>query len=165
LTPGIPIVVTFNLHGVATPATSPVESGRADLGGVVPPIGIDLVLVGTRDDPDGDWVDGGDLLDISSTEDALRQARDYGEVPLVVIRAERYEDVLDAALWREAQADLATLSSNAIHVEALGSGHFVMDDNPDAVVAAVAAVVEAARSEAHLPPCEDVVVTLRARCL
>ena len=117
------------------------------------------------DDPDGDWVDGGDLLDIDSTEAALRRARDHDDLPLFVIRAERYEDVLDEALWRETQADLATLSTNAIHVEALGSGHFVIDDNPDVVVAAVATVVEAARFDARLPPCEDVVVTLRARCL
>jgi pimeloyl-ACP methyl ester carboxylesterase len=116
------------------------------------------------DDPDGDWVDGGDLLDMSLTEDALRNARDYGDVPLVVIRAERYEDVLDEALWRDTQGDLATMSTNAIYVEALGSGHFVMEDDPDVVVAAVAAVVEAARSDTHLPPCEDFVATLRARC-
>ena len=117
------------------------------------------------EDPGGDWVDGGDLLDMDSTDDALREARNYGDVPLAVIRAERYEDVLGEALWRQTQADLPTLSSNAIYVEALGSGHFVMDDNPDVVVAAVRAVVDAARADASLPSCEDVVVTLRARCL
>jgi pimeloyl-ACP methyl ester carboxylesterase len=116
------------------------------------------------DDPDGDWVDGGDLLDMDSTEAALRAARDHGDVPLVVIRAERYEDVLNEALWRETQADLATLSSNALYVEAVGSGHFVMEDNPDVAVAAVRAVVDAARADASLPSCKNVVVMLRARC-
>jgi pimeloyl-ACP methyl ester carboxylesterase len=117
-------------------------------------------------DPEGDWVDGGDLLDIDATAAALRaKARDYGALPLIAMRAEVYEDVLTESLWRRTQADLATLSTDSVAVEALGSGHFVMDDNPDAVVAAVAAVVTAARNVARLPPCEEIFARVQARCL
>jgi alpha/beta hydrolase fold len=118
------------------------------------------------DKPAGDWVDGGDLLDIEATAAALREARDYGDVPMIAIRAERYEDVLDEDLWKETQADLATLSSNAVHVVALGSGHFVMDpgNNPEVVLAAVDSVVTSARSGDPLPACTGFVADLEATC-
>jgi pimeloyl-ACP methyl ester carboxylesterase len=116
--------------------------------------------------PDGDWVDGGSLLDIAATDHALRtRARDYGAMPLIVIRAERYDDVLSPALWRRTQADLATLSSDSIEVEALGSGHFVMDDNPPVVVMASEAMVEAARAGAGLASCAEIFGAVGARCL
>ena len=84
--------------------------------------------------PEGDWVDGGDLIDIGATGRALRAtARNYGEMPLVVIKAGRYEDVLTVALWDRTQADLATLSSNSVLVQARG-GHFVMNDDPQVVL-------------------------------
>jgi hypothetical protein len=111
-------------------------------------------------------VDGGDLLDIEATEAALREARDYGDVPMIAIRAERYEDVLDEDLWMDTQADLATLSSNAVHVVALGSGHFVMDpgNNPEVVVAAVDVVVASARSGDPLPACAGFAADHEATC-
>ena len=127
---------------------------------------IDAYAAFYGDKPAGDWIDGGDLLDIEATETALRDARDYGDVPLIAIRAERYEDVLDEDLWVETQADLATLSSNSLHVVALGSGHFVMDpgNNPEVVLAAVNAVVASARSGDPLPACADFGADLEAMC-
>jgi pimeloyl-ACP methyl ester carboxylesterase len=116
--------------------------------------------------PDGDWIDGGSLLDIAATGRALRmRARDFGAIPLLVIRAERYDDVLSPALWRRTQADLATLSSDSIEVEALGSGHFVMDDNPPVVVTAADAVVEAVRAGDGLASCAEIFGAVGARCL
>ena len=116
--------------------------------------------------PDGDWVDGGSLLDIDATGRALRtRARDFDAMPLIVIRAERYDDVLSPALWRRTQADLATLSSDSIEVEALGSGHFVVDDNPPVVVSAAEAMVEAARAGAGLASCAEIFGAVGARCL
>lgn len=117
------------------------------------------------DSSEGDWVDGGDLLDIRATAAELRSsARNYGDLPLVAIRAERYEDVLSETLWMRTQADLATLSSGGLQVVALDSGHFVMDDNAPVVVAAAEAVVEAARSGERLPPCEELFADLAADC-
>jgi pimeloyl-ACP methyl ester carboxylesterase len=121
-----------------------------------------------RGDPRSDWIDGGDLLDIDATGTALRAARGYGEMPLIVVRAERYDDVLDEGLWRSTQAELATFSDDSLLVIASGSGHFVMEPppggNPDVLVAAVAAVVEAARSGVPLPTCDAFVAALDAAC-
>ncbi len=66
--------------------------------------------------PEGDWVDGGDLIDIDATRRALREtARDYGAMPLAIVKAGRYEDVLTTALWIErkliSQHSRRTLSS------------------------------------------------------
>lgn len=117
-------------------------------------------------DPEGDWVDGGDLLDIDATAAELRSsARDFSSMPLIVIRAETYEDVLSVSLWRRTQADLATLSTDGIEIEALHSGHFVQDDNPDMVVGAVRAAVTAARDGAPLAACAEIIAGLDARCL
>jgi pimeloyl-ACP methyl ester carboxylesterase len=96
--------------------------------------------------PEGDWVDGGDLIDIDATARALRSiARDYGDMPLAIVKAGTYEDVLTVSLWNRTQADVATLSSNAVLIQAEG-GHFVMDHDPEVLLAAVRAVVTSARS-------------------
>jgi pimeloyl-ACP methyl ester carboxylesterase len=117
-------------------------------------------------DPAGKWVDGGDPLDIAATARLLRTtARDFGAMPLVVIRAQHYDDVLSPALWRRTQADLATLSSDGIEIEALGSHHVVQNDDPEAVVAAVRATVAAARAGAPLAPCAEIVAGVAARCV
>jgi len=57
------------------------------------------------DSPEGDWVDGGDHIDIDATAAALRRtARDFGDLPLAVVKAGRYEDVLTVRLWNRTQA-------------------------------------------------------------
>ena len=117
-------------------------------------------------DPAGDWVDGGDPIDIGATAGLLRStARDLGSIPLVVVRAQYYDDVLSVALWRRTQADLATLSTDGVEIEALGSHHVVQNDDPGAVVAAVQATVTAARDDVPLAPCAEIVAGVRARCL
>jgi pimeloyl-ACP methyl ester carboxylesterase len=115
-------------------------------------------------DPAGDWVDGGDPIDIDATVRALRTtARDLGDLPLVVLQAGVYEDVLSVRLWNRTEADLATLSTDAVRIQATG-GHFVMNDDPQVIVAAVRAVVNAARTGERLPPCPELVAGTDARC-
>src|SRR5215470_12037156 len=115
-------------------------------------------------DPQGDWVDGGNRIDIDATARALRStARHYGDLPLVVIQAGTYEDVLSEALWNRTQADLATLSTDAVHVQATG-GHFVMNDDPQIILAAVRAVVAAARTGDPLRSCAQLVAGTDATC-
>jgi pimeloyl-ACP methyl ester carboxylesterase len=116
----------------------------------------------------GPWIDDTDRIDIHATVEELQEAGDLGELPLVVVTAERIEDEWLATVPRlEArfQARLAGLSSNAIHVVATGSGHFVHEDEPDVVVAAIRAVVEAARSGSPLPVCDEVFRGLDAACV
>jgi hypothetical protein len=84
-------------------------------------------------------------------------------MPLVVVKAGRYEDVLTVRLWDRTQADLATLSSNSVLVQAQG-GHFVMNDDPKLLLAAIRAIVASARSGNPLPSCAAVVAGTDGRC-
>ena len=116
------------------------------------------------DAPEGDWVDGGDLVDIDATARALRRtARDFGNLPLAVVKAGRHEDVLPVRLWNWTQADLPTLSSNSVFVQATG-GHVVMDDDPGVFLAVVRAVVESARSGDPIPSCDQVIEGTDGSC-
>jgi hypothetical protein len=78
------------------------------------------VYAGSRD---ADRIDGGDLLDIDLTADALRTSgHDLGNLPVIAMRAEVYEDVLIGAPWKRTEADLTTNSTDSIHVVALARG-------------------------------------------
>jgi pimeloyl-ACP methyl ester carboxylesterase len=116
------------------------------------------------DSPEGDWVDGGDPIDIDATARALREtAHDFGDLPLAVVKAGRYEDVLTVRLWDRTQADLATMSSNSVLVQARG-GHFVMHDDPRVLLAAVQAVVDSARSGDSVVSCQRAVEGTDGSC-
>jgi pimeloyl-ACP methyl ester carboxylesterase len=118
------------------------------------------------DSPDADWIDGGDLLDIDATAEVLRTtAHDLGDMPLIAMRAAFYEDVLTEKLWERTQADLATLSTDSIHVIALGSGHSVLSQNRTAVLESVEALVSAVREQTSLPPCDEVFTEADVECL
>ncbi len=115
--------------------------------------------------PEADWVDGGTRLDIHRTADLLHTtARSYGDIPLLVIQAHRYDDVLSESLWRRTQADLATLSTDGVLIRSGSGGHFVQDDNRELVLAGVRAVVGAIRGRAPLPACATISRGLDASC-
>ena len=67
--------------------------------------------------------------------------------------------------WFRLQDRLAALSERHLHVVALRSSHFVQIDQPEVVVAAVRAAVEAARDDGELPACADVFHGSDVRCL
>src|SRR5262245_22226713 len=79
-----------------------------------------------------------------------------GDRPLVVLSAGKHDGFAAdfpadlaasiSALVRDCQRDLVGLSSRGEHVVAQSSGHMIQLDRPDVVVAAVGAVVRAARS-------------------
>ena len=66
-----------------------------------------------------------------------RAQHSLGHLPLVVIS---HGKDLDAS-WQALQNDLASLSSNSTHLIASGSGHAIMFDQPDLVIAAIKQVV------------------------
>lgn len=94
-----------------------------------------------------------------ATANQVRGAAPLGDLPLVVLTAERPlprpEEVIDdpdahaEALWREmrqeVRGDLVRLSPHGTHVAARASGHFIQQDEPDLVIAAIRRVVEEAR--------------------
>ena len=136
-----------------------------------------LVLVDASSEPEvpiyerldaGPWIDRADRIDIHATVEELRAAGDLRGLPLVVVTAERIVDRWLATvpeLAARAQSRLARLSSNGFQIVALGSGHFVHEDEPDVVTTAIRIVVEAAGSGTALAACEEAFADLAAACV
>ncbi|HEX6273142.1 MAG TPA: alpha/beta fold hydrolase [Polyangiaceae bacterium] len=90
--------------------------------------------------------------------EARAGARLRENLPLAVLTAGQARShgvgpELDAQLtqvWLELQRELATLSANGVQVVSKASGHYVQKDDPALVVAAVFAVVRAARTGGRL---------------
>jgi pimeloyl-ACP methyl ester carboxylesterase len=97
-----------------------------------------------------------------------------GNTPLAVItrgRPDTGEGPLPARLvgpvqrlWLQMQDELASLSSDQVHVVALRSGHFVQAGQPLVVIRAVRTVVHAARTNTPLPPCPRLFPGSGVRC-
>jgi pimeloyl-ACP methyl ester carboxylesterase len=116
----------------------------------------------------GPWIDGTDRVDIHATVRELHAAGDLGDIPLIVVTAGIIDDEWLATvpkLAARAQVRLADLSSNGMQVVATHSGHFVHEEAPDVVLAAIAQVAEAARSGSPLAGCEDVFGSMDATCV
>jgi pimeloyl-ACP methyl ester carboxylesterase len=136
-----------------------------------------MVLIDVSSEPEvplyerldaGPWIDGADRIDIHATVRELRSAGDIGDIPLIVVTAGIIEDEWLATvpgLAARAQARLAGLSSDAIHVVASDSGHFVHEDEPGIVSTGIVAVWIAARGTSPLPSCEMVFGALPATCV
>jgi len=86
----------------------------------------------------GTWYDESAAWDESISQVRTARAKhSLGHLPLVVIT---HGKDLDAS-WQALQNDLASLSSNSIHFVATGSGHAIMFDQPNLVIAAIKQVV------------------------
>lgn len=136
-----------------------------------------MVLIDVSSEPEvpvyerldaGPWIDDADRIDIHATVRELRAAGDVGDTPLIVVTAGIIEDEWLATvpqLAARAQTRLAGLSSNAIHVVAADSGHFVHEEEPDIVAAAIERVVEAVHTDSALLACEDAFASFEASCV
>jgi pimeloyl-ACP methyl ester carboxylesterase len=119
-----------------------------------------------------------DGVDVLAGEALDAQVRTLGDTPLVVVTAGRPLDTAPqtlpptmrapvAHLWETMQDELASLSSDRIHVVALRSGHFVQrspDGQPDVVIDAVLALIHAVRTRTHLPACPSVFHSSGVQC-
>ena len=112
---------------------------------------------------DVDWVDGSTLIDRPTSGVELAAVDDLGDIPLVVLSQGQTSGQF-AVEWSRFQAELATLSSNSVHVVARDSGHSIQHDAPDLVTAAIAAVVHSAREGTPLPSCGQVFTSAGAQC-
>ena len=92
---------------------------------------------------------------VASLADLDASCRSIGDRPLVVLTAgvrdappgiSPEEKALMARVWLEMQTELAHLSTNAVHVVAERSGHFIQRDAPPLVVASIRQVVDASRT-------------------
>jgi pimeloyl-ACP methyl ester carboxylesterase len=120
-----------------------------------------------------DWPEGGTIVDLDRSYQATGDGPVLGTTPLVVLSASdpegdhlggpRYgqsQQVTDA--WIAGQQAALALSSDAIGVRAT-SGHVLQQDNPAAVIKAVAVVLTAARSGTRLS-CADAWSAVAATC-
>jgi pimeloyl-ACP methyl ester carboxylesterase len=81
---------------------------------------------------------------IAESVAALKPGPHFPDVPLIVLVATDHEDTAEReALWREIQRRTAALSPQGELRIAQGSGHFIQEDRPETVVAAIEAVLAA----------------------
>jgi hypothetical protein len=83
--------------------------------------------------------DGNTRLDFASGLRELRQSRDLGDLPVIVISHGRRTFSTERAerSWTHMQRQLARDSSNTLRVIALDSRHVIQDDQPALVAAAI----------------------------
>jgi pimeloyl-ACP methyl ester carboxylesterase len=113
-------------------------------------------------------------VDVAASEALAARVHSLGDTPLAVVTGgyQRWPHMGPSLTraqnrqWATMQNELATLSSDHLHVVALRSGHFVQraDGQPEVVVRAVQAVVRAARDHTRLPPCQRLFSGSDVRC-
>jgi pimeloyl-ACP methyl ester carboxylesterase len=114
-------------------------------------------------------------LDLSASLDEIEEVRDLAHTRLVALtRGEN--NVLGVspevkrrfeAAWLRTQKGLARLSDDRVHAIAPESDHLIPSatGQPELIVAALRAIVDAERAGTQLPSCRAVFRGLRARCL
>jgi pimeloyl-ACP methyl ester carboxylesterase len=118
---------------------------------------------------DSPWIDGGQRVDIQATEKQVLEAAPLGDLPSIVLSQATYDDEgiprWAAPIFARQQAKLAELGDNVIHLRVDDTGHFIHEERPSVVVAAVEAVVTAARGPEPLPRCPAVFEEALGTCL
>lgn len=103
-------------------------------------------------------------IDLTTCYKQVREASSLGDLPLTLVSSTKRDDdrkngaegaiadweIAAEKAWNQCQVKLLELSTNATHVLAHESGHYVQDDQPDLVMAAVTQMVERVRSEHQL---------------
>jgi pimeloyl-ACP methyl ester carboxylesterase len=108
-----------------------------------------------------DWSEGGRPIDQDATAAQLG-GLDLGAIPLFVLTQDQLPPDLDR-LWTGYHEEQAALSTQSLHVRARGSPHFIHEDRPDLVVAAIDEVVAAA--DGSLASCDQRFDRLGGTCL
>jgi pimeloyl-ACP methyl ester carboxylesterase len=114
-------------------------------------------------------------VDFRAGEALDRRVRSLGNTRLVVITsAQTHWPDLPPRLrrsldhdWDKMQTELTSLSTDSVHAVALRSDHFVqsfLTGQPDVVIRAVRAVVDADRGDRQLPSCEHIFRRLAVPC-
>jgi pimeloyl-ACP methyl ester carboxylesterase len=133
-----------------------------------------MILVDASSEPEvavydrlhaGPWIDGtvqpaaNQRIDIHATVRELERAPSLGRMPLIVITAGILQDrwlKTVPALEARAQARLALLSADSIHVLDRGIGHLIPSLDPRIITAATQAVLAAAAGGHALAPCPQI---------
>jgi pimeloyl-ACP methyl ester carboxylesterase len=92
-----------------------------------------------------------EIAHMEETANEVRAGRRPLTIPVVVITGARSAD----AWWLNLQRDQVKLSTRGCHILAQQSGHVVTTDQPEVVVGAIRAVVDAARGGSDASLCES----------
>jgi pimeloyl-ACP methyl ester carboxylesterase len=118
---------------------------------------------------DSPWIDGAHKIDIEATERQVLKAAPLADLPATVLSQATYKGEgiprWATPIFARQQKRLAALGDSVIHLRADGSGHFIHRERPGVVVAAVEAVVHAARGDGTLPRCRFVFDSSSGTCL
>jgi pimeloyl-ACP methyl ester carboxylesterase len=155
--PGPYVLVTHSFGGIVGRLF--IEQNPSAVRGVV---FVDASTLDQLRSPGGDigWVDAGREVNIPATVKELAKAPGFGSRPVVVLTQDQAGDD-----WIGFHNALARLSSDSVHVIAVGSGHAVHVDKPDIVVRAIEEVVTAVRTGKRLPSCASTFASAGGRCV
>jgi len=111
----------------------------------------------------------GATIDMRRTFREWKRLGSWGSIPLFVLTQnfKGDDDRLPTRFrryFRGVHDELAGRSSDAVHVIAVDSGHFIYQTSPDLVIAAIIEVVDAVRSGDGLAPCDDRFEDLAGAC-
>ena len=97
------------------------------------------------------WASVAEMIGMAETSRLLREGDRRIGVPIAVVTAAPPEPGSRSPIaplypvWRELQADLASLSDRSTHTTGTKGGHFVQDDDPDTVLAAIRGIALSAK--------------------
>lgn len=112
---------------------------------------------------DDEWSDGG-VVDRAASAKELAQVTSLGSIPLVVLTQGQLGGQFEID-WSKFQDELATLSTNSLHLIAADSGHGIHQEAPKLVLEAMSATVDAVRTGGRLPACGPRFEAVGAECL
>jgi len=111
------------------------------------------------------WSDGPSrILDPERSRSELLAAADFGATPTIVLTEGQMNGDFERH-WSPLQDALATMSTSSLHLVATKAGHDINHDAPELTVAAIEAVIAAARTGGPLPACAGTFDVVGATCL
>jgi pimeloyl-ACP methyl ester carboxylesterase len=130
---------------------------------------VDTSMAGQLTPADKTWEEApGVLIDMRRTKRELEGVGSYGATPTIVLTQSFVgEPDVPASFqrrWPLLHDELAARSSNSVHVIAVRSGHFIQEDEPDLVVAAIEEVLAAVRDGQPLAPCDGRFAAVGGAC-
>lgn len=111
--------------------------------------------------------EGNSKLDMASGEKVMGKSLNVGSDPLVVLEAGKVAKgtpAKDARDWTAAQKRLAEGSSNSVYAVVDDAYHEIPNQNPAAVLAATAAVLESLDSGQDMPDCPGALAKAGSSC-
>jgi pimeloyl-ACP methyl ester carboxylesterase len=131
---------------------------------------VDTAMAGQLTPADRNWEEApGVLIDMRRTKRELEGVGSYGATPMVVLtQAFVGEADVPASfqrLWPRLHDQLAANSNDSVHLIAVGSGHFIQEDEPDLVIAAIEEVLASVRDGQPLAPCDGRFADAGGKCV